>query len=153
MNNILTVLGLLVLLAACSFAEADKGEVSSGLREVLAAYATENELSMDEVQKELASLTWNAEYRSKGGAGIIASSTYVDVLGSENVIVVDGATWTGQQSDIVEVVFVVEGRVRPQLRAADADSAIMVMFTPTYIRYFDFGGNRSGKYQRAITGE
>lgn len=150
MSKVLTVFGLVVFLGGCSFAESEESGVPSDLLDVLASYARQNQLSMDEVRVELASLTWNAEYSSKGGAGIIASDTYVDVLGSENVILVDGARWTGQQADTVEVVFVVEGRVQPQLSAADANSAVMVMFTPTHIRYFDFDGNRAGKYERAF---
>jgi len=153
MRVVLKLVGMVIWLGACSVAETEESQEFSDLLGVLVDYASQNQMSMADVREELAALTWNAEYSSKGGAGRVGPDTYVDVLASENVISINGVRWTGLESNTVQIVFVVGGEVASEGAVSDADEATLVVFTPTHIRYFDFRVNQAGKYRRAIAND
>ena len=137
------------LLGACSVGKTDETETSSELLAHIVEYANEKEVSVGEVEQQLAALTWNAENISKGGAGFVGHGVYVDTSAMNNVISVDGARWTGLNADTVQVVFVAGDRVISDADVTHPDEAILVIFTPTHIRFFDLKNNRAGKYRRA----
>jgi hypothetical protein len=90
----------------------------------------------------------------KGGLGIISTNLYVDLLSTDNELVLpNGERWIGLAAREKQVVLVADGRVTsgteiwPGFRL---EVSSIVSYEEDKILFFDFSAGKGGFYQRRL---
>ncbi len=84
----------------------------------------------------------------KGGVGVIARGVYIFLDRKRNTLEIAKQEWQGKESSKKEIVFTDGKGILKSLDGVEPSKVIMVVFTPSEVRYVDLSDYSSGKYKR-----
>jgi hypothetical protein len=100
------------------------------------------------VKEQIGQLVLRNKYSAKGSVGIISKGRYVVTKGLVNSVIVNGETWVGKSYESNQVLFIEGDKVSESMEGLDADKLLVILFTPSEIRFVDYSDNSGGRYLR-----
>jgi hypothetical protein len=139
-------IGLLMLLFS-GFVNANENNDFYG---ALNSFASKNGLTEQELNYLLGKLVLDKNGWRQGGVGMIKENIFVILDDKFNGIKISGNNWKGQESYKNEIVFLDGKQVLESLGGVDLAKIIIVIFTPSEVRYIDLSDFRGAKYIRNL---
>jgi hypothetical protein len=126
-------------------------KLSAELVATLNDFAKRNALSDDQIQRLVGDIVLNGQQFRKGGVGIINKDIFILLDEERNTVVLAGKKWHGKKSSDSEIVLTDGGQVLNAKDKIDIANLIILLFSPTEVRYINFSNNSGGKYLRGRT--
>lgn len=147
----------IIFLACCCIAIAgsaladdveNRDELVKALRAEFYAFQARYDLRGWELQSLLGEMALSEKAIDKGGVGPIRDDIYIFVDGDSNGLSLRGERWMGKKSSEKEIVYLTsEGQMTTE-KEFDANSGIIIFFSPDEVRYVDFSANIGHRYVR-----
>jgi len=81
--------------------------------------------------------------------GIVTKNVFIILRRGKNTAIIDGKTWEGKSSTEQELVLTDGHNVlEPKNYDANVSNLIILIYTPTEVRFIDLSTNIGGKYVR-----
>lgn len=114
----------------------------------LDAFAKRNELSAIQMESLLGEIVLNDPKVAQGGIGVVTKDVFVVLREAKNAVVVAGRKWQGMASTESEVVLTDGRKVLVSLHDSDISNLIILVFSPTEVRFIDLSRGAGGRYIR-----
>ena len=111
-------------------------------------FAQKNQLSDAQLESLLGEIVLNSPAMRKGGVGLIDNETFVILNEERNAVLLAGRKWQGKKSSEYEVVLTDGHRVLSSVDVVDFSTLMILLFSPTEVRYINLSNNSGGKYLR-----
>lgn len=126
----------------------NRDDLLIALRAEFNAFQARHDLKGRELQSLFGEIALSGRAIDKGGVGPIRDEIYIFIDGKSNGLSLRGERWTGKESSEKEIVYLTsDGKMTTQSEF-DADSGIVIFFSPDEVRYVDFSANIGHRYVR-----
>lgn len=149
MAYLLIFFGALIL-ACAARAEESNMALETELFATLKTFAMQHSLPQSDLLKMLGKFILEGKEWKKGGIGAIGHDIFITVDGSRNALKISGRMWKGKESSKQEIVLTDGQRVLDSLDGVDLSKIIIVLFSPSEVRFIDLSNASGGKFLRKI---